>query len=365
MSRPVVLFVTSYVSPFMTELTAAVNELEQVEFHAAYAETAQFANHGAHWNTAADRPDTHRRTEGAPVAEFLRKLFAAHRPRVVICGYGRGPVYEMTFRLCQEVGGVFGVFAEQPMRDGRLKHLARTAYYAALWRRMPPAFVLAVGDRAVQFYRRLLREPEMAMFFPYYQDLRPALAIPDRPRRERLRFLFAGRLAAQHGIRGLAAAFEKLARTHPGRFQWRVSGTGAEERWIRQSMARSSALAQAVSFDREFATWNDRLRPFAESDVLALPSFHAGWGLVIPEALGSGMPVITTRGVEAARYYVEAGVNGLFVEPHPADIHRALAFCLDQPRAVDAMRKHTRAAAARGDARIGAARLLSLLARWL
>ena len=362
---PVVLFVTSYVSPFMTELTAAVNDLGQVTFHAAYLETSQFANHGAHWNTAAERPDTHRRPADVPVRDFLREWFDRYRPQVVICGYGRGPAYEATFAHCRRTGAVFGVFAEQPMRDGRLKHLVRRAYYAQLWRRMPPTFVLAVGDRAVQFYRRLLRDPEAAVFFPYYQDLRPVLAIPDRPARDTLHFLFSGRLAAQHGIRGLAAAFEKLAQTHPGRFHWCVSGTGDEERWIRQAMARCPALAQAVSFDREFATWNDRLRPFAASDVLVLPSFHAGWGLVIPEALGAGMPVITTRGVEAARYYVEAGVNGLFVEPHPKDIHRALAFCLDHPQAVEAMRRHTRASVARGDVRVGAARLVDVLSRWL
>lgn len=365
MSRPVVLFVTSYVSPFMTELAAAVNELGEIELHVAYVETAQFANHGAHWNTAPDRPDAHRRTEDLSMAEFLRRLFAAHRPQVVICGYGRGLAYETTFTLCRAAKAVFGVFAEQPMRDGRLKYLARAAYYAALWRRLPPAFVLAVGDRAVRFYRRLLREPEAALFFPYYQDLRPVLAIPDRPPREKLHFLFSGRLAAQHGIRGLATAFEKLARTHPGRFHWCVSGVGPEERWIRRAMTRSPTLAQAVGFDREFATWNDRLRPFADSDVLVLPSFHAGWGLVIPEALGSGMPVITTRGVEAARHYVEAGVNGLLIEPHPAAVHRALALCLDHPEIVQAMRAHTRASVAHGDVRVGAKRLTGLLARWL
>ncbi|MFQ3581316.1 MAG: glycosyltransferase [Chloracidobacterium sp.] len=364
-TRPVVLFVTSYVSPFMTELTAAVNDLGKVAFHAAYAETTQFANHGAHWNTATERPDTHRRAPEVSMTDFLRDCFQRYRPQVVICGYGRGPAYETTFALCRDGGAVFGVFAEQPMRDGRLKHLVRVAYYQQLWRRQPPAFVLAVGDRAVQFYRRLLRDPEAAVFFPYYQDLRPVLAIPDRPPRERLRFLFSGRLAAQHGIRGLAAAFERLAQTHPGRFDWCISGTGPEERWIRQALARSPALAQSVSFDREFATWQERLRPFAASDVLVLPSFHAGWGLVIPEALGAGMPVITTRGVEAARYYVEAGVNGLFVEPNPTDIHRALAFCLEHPQAVQAMRAHTRASVTRGDVQVGAARLLGLLARWL
>ncbi len=365
MSRPVVLFVTSYVSPFMTELTAAVNALGEIELHAVYVETTQFANHGAHWDTAPDRPDTHRRTEDTSVETYLRKLFAAHRPRVVICGYGRGVTYETAFSLCRASGATFGVFAEQPMRDGCFKHLARTAYYAALWRRMPPAFVLAVGDRAVQFYRRLLREPEAAVFFPYYQDLRPVLAIPDRPLREKLHFLFSGRLVAQHSIRELATAFEKLAQTHAGRFHWCISGTGPEERWIRQAMARSAVLARAVSFDREFATWNDRLRPFATSDILVLPSLHAGWGLVIPEALGSGMPVITTRGVEAARYYVEAGVNGLLVEPRPTDIYRALAFCLDRPQVVAAMQAQARASVARGDVRVGAKRLTGLLARWL
>ena len=50
---------------------------------------------------------------------------------------------------------------------------------------------------------------------------------------------------------------------------------------------------------------------FAEADAFVLPSRHDGWGVVINEALGAGLPIIVSDGVGAAHDLVTHGVNGL------------------------------------------------------
>jgi len=47
--------------------------------------------------------------------------------------------------------------------------------------------------------------------------------------------------------------------------------------------------------------------------VLCVPSRYDGWGLVVPEGLASGLPVIGTNRMGAALEFVESGRNGWLV----------------------------------------------------
>ena len=48
---------------------------------------------------------------------------------------------------------------------------------------------------------------------------------------------------------------------------------------------------------------------FAAADIFVLPSRHDGWGVVVNEALGAGLPIIVSDRV-GARDLVENGCNG-------------------------------------------------------
>jgi len=52
---------------------------------------------------------------------------------------------------------------------------------------------------------------------------------------------------------------------------------------------------------------------FAEADAFVLPSLHDGWGVVVNQALGAGLPVIASDTVGAAGDLVRHGENGLIV----------------------------------------------------
>ena len=68
-------------------------------------------------------------------------------------------------------------------------------------------------------------------------------------------------------------------------------------------------------------------RLFARADVFILPSRYDGWGVVVNQAIGAGLPVICSDAAGAGHDLVEPGVNGL---RFPAGDVAALTSCMDR-----------------------------------
>ena len=67
---------------------------------------------------------------------------------------------------------------------------------------------------------------------------------------------------------------------------------------------------------------------FAEADVFCLPSRHDGWGVVVNEALGAGLPIVASDGVGAAHDLVQHGRST--ATSFPPEDARALAGALSR-----------------------------------
>jgi glycosyltransferase involved in cell wall biosynthesis len=83
-----------------------------------------------------------------------------------------------------------------------------------------------------------------------------------------------------------------------------------------QSLAQRLGVSERVLF---VGPRTDVERFFALSDMLVFPSGYEAYGLVVLEALASGLPVIATR-VGCAPDVVVDGVNGFLVEQDAAEI---------------------------------------------
>ncbi len=80
---------------------------------------------------------------------------------------------------------------------------------------------------------------------------------------------------------------------------------------------------------------------FARADVFILPSRYDGWGVVVNQAIGAGLPVICSDAVGAGYDLVEPEVNGL---RFPAGDVAALAGCMERLAADPALAKQWGAA---------------------
>ena len=118
----------------------------------------------------------------------------------------------------------------------------------------------------------------------------------------------------------MSAAFARIIREGL-RAQLIVLGSGPLEQSMREDLADCMDRVEFVGF-RDWETLPDL---YAVSDILCVPSRYDGWGLVVPEGLAAGLPVISTTQTGAAMEFIQPGRNGWLVPPdHKDAVYRAM-----------------------------------------
>ncbi len=124
---------------------------------------------------------------------------------------------------------------------------------------------------------------------------------------------FASRLEDYKGGLRVAKAFQKIEKEFP---EWKlvIMGDGKEKNAI-EEFVKNNSLQNKISLTGEF---NKKLmhEQFSKSSFFVFPSEHETFGLVVAEAMSSGLPVIV--GNETAPKEVVEGC-GILVSPHNVD----------------------------------------------
>jgi glycosyltransferase involved in cell wall biosynthesis len=182
--------------------------------------------------------------------------------------------------------------------------------------------IWGTGNLAVEAYRREFGPRRDYFNLPYYSDLRrfEHASRSGRVRRGQTTFLYSGSLNRRKGVDLLARAFCRLAAELP-EVRLRLVGDGP----LRPQLERDlGGLGGRVEF-AGFRDWDALPAEYAQGDVLCVPSRHDGWGLVVPEGMAAGLPVISTEATGAAVDLIDPSENGWRVSPGDADaLHRAM-----------------------------------------
>lgn len=144
-----------------------------------------------------------------------------------------------------------------------------------------------------------------------------------RPQRDQLRqefgavgttFLYVGRLWQGKGVDDLLAAYERLADLDTSLL---IAGDGADELALRaQAHARGLRNVRFLGFKHH----DDLPRVYAAADVLVFPTLGDPHGLVVEEAMASGLPVISSEAAGDIRLRVPEGVAGFVVPPANSEL---------------------------------------------
>lgn len=177
--------------------------------------------------------------------------------------------------------------------------------------------IAAVGRRAVAAYRALAPGVPVSNR-PYACDL--SAFAPDAAERtasDEPVFLFCGQMIGRKGIDLLLLAFEQTLRHQPRACLLLVGREADLPSLLGDVPAAARQRIRYAGFQAPEAlpAW------FAQADVFVLPSRHDGWGVVVNQALGAGLPCILSDAVGASELISE-GVEGHIV---PAGDSTALA----------------------------------------
>jgi glycosyltransferase involved in cell wall biosynthesis len=136
------------------------------------------------------------------------------------------------------------------------------------------------------------------------------------------RLLYVGQLIERKGIVPFVQGLGRWGLRHPDeRVSLRIVGAGPEA-------ARLEALRLPGNVTVDLAAplpYERVAEMYQTADVFAFPTLADVWGLVVNEAMSSGLPVLGSRHSQAVEELVEEGVNGwTFVPDRPEAVDEAL-----------------------------------------
>ncbi len=183
--------------------------------------------------------------------------------------------------------------------------------------------ILSIGSLARRDYERRFPTLQHATI-PYCTRLEDfSRAAEKRRESSDVTFLFCGQMIPRKGIDLLLASFARLVEEG---IPVRLRLVGREAGLPKLLKSYSSCVTQRIQY-AGFCAPADLPSEFAQADVFVIPSRHDGWGVVVNQALASGLPVLASDQVGAARDYVISGENGLLF---PAGNEEALYLAMKQ-----------------------------------
>lgn len=122
----------------------------------------------------------------------------------------------------------------------------------------------------------------------------PAICPPPPPEAERRRIGFLGRLHPRKNVDRLIEAWSRISAGFPDSELVIIGNGSPEYEFLLKKMVVQLGL-QNVRF-RGFLDGDEKFAALASMRALVVPSDFENFGMIVPEALGVGTPVITSRG---------------------------------------------------------------------
>jgi glycosyltransferase involved in cell wall biosynthesis len=312
---PNVTVVTHSPSPYQVELFDQVEAFHRLKLKVIYL----YARDGQRlWQSPS--PFHHSVMLTSPGVSAKQVLAETDDADLLVLNYYKHPFAKAVVQRRAHTGSAICFWGERPQPRAfvRLSSLLRRWRLRGLMRNR--AHFWGIGRMAVDAYRREFGGQRTYANLPYFSELTRFSDTPRRSRDGTCVFLFSGVLSHRKGVDVLANAFARLAPDFPYA-RLRVMGSGNMESVMRERLRDCMDRVEFIGF-RE---WTELHLEYAQADLLCVPSRHDGWGLVVPEGLAAGLPVISTHQTGAAVEFVQPSWNGwLIPKDHDEALYRAM-----------------------------------------
>ncbi len=279
-----ILVITHIPSPYQVELFDALTRHDLHSVQVAYLHETT-ANRS--WKVSGLQHD-HLFLNGGD-SKFAAAEAQLASADLVIFNYYQDPQLLRLLKVRAKTGKAWCFWGERPGYHGFdcLGTLYRKWKLAAL--HSSNISIWGIGRWAVERYCREFGPNRKYFNVPYYSNLNRFTPIRNGSdsHDKAIKFLYSGSLIYRKGVDLLALAFSRLADEF-SHIQLDLVGEGP----LRPKLERQLLKHQARVHFWGFRSWQELPKFYCGSDVLCVPSRYDGWGLVVPEGLAAGLPVI-------------------------------------------------------------------------
>ena len=177
-----------------------------------------------------------------------------------------------------------------------------------------PFYNLAIGisPGVVDELKKYGARKTVTIPIPFDITLFPQRIKKERSDKEILTVLFIGQIKETKGIQDLIMAIEILRKELKFSFKTLVGGIPANPK---DKEFHKELQEMGKGLDIEFLGWISRQeisQVYQKADIFVLPSYSEALGMVIVEAMASGLPVIATK-TSGAEYLIKDKKTGFLV----------------------------------------------------
>lgn len=310
--KPKIAVFTYIPSPYQVELFNAVadkNTLSLSVFYVYSKLPPYFMKHSSiveYWAKPPMRHD-HVIFDGCK-DKYFRAKSSIETADLAIFGYYTNPMLIKLMKQRINAGKKWCFWGERPGYNlGRFGVRCRRWILRGLYNSNAP--IWGIGKWAIEGYKMEFGKTRKYFNIPYFSDLDRFNRIKDENRNDKTRiFLFSSSLVYRKGADLLAYAFNKLADEFPY-VRLHIIGEGNLRRKLEKYLLKHKDKVQFLGFK----PWKELPEYYRVSHVLCAPSRYDGWAVNVPEALASGLPVISTERTGAALEFVKNNENGWMI----------------------------------------------------
>ncbi|PZC45438.1 MAG: Glycosyltransferase involved in cell wall bisynthesis [Chloroflexi bacterium] len=269
-----------------------------------------------------------------------RLLRRGRRNLWIICGYS-----DLTNQIAMVWRTILRqpwiMLTEEPERSSRRSPLRNLIRWALLFLiKRGSSGVIAFGARSAKdYFDEQMKGSIPVEALPQYLDVSPYLRI-GKARIERhqrdgapatVNFFYAGQVESFSGVDTLVTAFNQIAR-NSSTVRLHIVGSGSALNHVQQMV--DPLVEDRITFHGT-KEWNEMPALYEIADVFVHPSRGQGWGMVVNEALASGLPLVASEESGAARELVKTGDVGFLINPEDIGaMYESMKFFADNPEEI-------------------------------
>lgn len=306
-----ILIITHIPSPYQVELFDKIAASELFSLHIVYLHVS---TNDRLWTTPKLRHDHTIVEKNKTNYLILKEMIQTFD--LVIFNYYQHPIAQILMQNRAKEKSPWCYWGERPgyhqwgvlgrvYRRWKLFHLLHSN--VPIW---------GIGEWAINEYRREFGSNRLYLNYSYFSDLERFKTSRKQTRHHSgsIKFLYSGALIKRKGVDILAKAFIRLAKERSN-VQLDIMGHGPLDTYLKDEMKNFNYRVRFLGFQQ----WESIPQYYWDADILCVPSRYDGWGLVVPEGLATGLPVISTNRTGAALELIKPNWNGWLVNTDNAN----------------------------------------------
>lgn len=153
-------------------------------------------------------------------------------------------------------------------------------------------------------------------------------------------FLYVGRITARKGIKTLLEACAILKKQGYSDYTLLIVGKGDQQDEL-EAFVKEQDFPDQVNWVG-WVDYGSLGAYFQQADIFVFPTFEDVWGMVVPEAMVFGKPILCSNGAASCELVVE-GENGYIFDPSNAqELSEKMRIFIDNPDLIESMGESSR-----------------------